>query len=333
MAADNKHIDWQKRDEGGDMIEGVVPISSMAMIDKVTALIESFFSGKAERTIEAYRLDLRDFMAFLNVGTVDDAARMLFSGAHGDANAIAYNYRAGLISRGFQAATINRRLASLRSLVRLAQTLGIVPWSLQVSNMKAEPYRDTRGPGRTAFQAMLDLVNDSRKAKHIRDRAILRLLHDLALRASELVSLNTSDVDLVAGTLSIIGKGKTQRSILSIPGPTRSALESWLEVRGKSSGPLFVNFDRTGKGNRLSRNGLYTVIVGLGRKVGVKTRPHGIRHLSITEACKLAQANGIDIEEVLDHSRHASVGTLLIYRDKERNVQGVIADLVARVTT
>jgi len=60
-------------------------------------------------------------------------------------------------------------------------------------------------------------------------------------------------------------------------------------------------------------------------------RPHGLRHLAITEAYKAAQANGMDLEEVLDFSRHKDVKTLMIYRDRDRNVQGQLAALVANV--
>jgi integrase/recombinase XerC len=49
-----------------------------------------------------------------------------------------------------QAATINRRLAALRSLVKLTNTLGLVSWTLAVENVKAQAYRDTRGPGLNA---------------------------------------------------------------------------------------------------------------------------------------------------------------------------------------
>jgi len=70
----------------------------------------------------------------------------------------------------------------------------------------------------------------------------------------------------------------------------------------------------------------------LGEKIGVKTRPHGIRHSAVTEAVKKAQQNGLDLEEVLDFSRHRDVRTLLIYRDRERNVQGKLSELVADST-
>ena len=64
-------------------------------------------------------------------------------------------------------------------------------------------------------------------------------------------------------------------------------------------------------------------------QVGLKVRPHGLRHTAITEACKLAQAKGMGLEEGLDFSRHRDVKVLMVYRDRERNVQGQLATLVA----
>src|SRR3989304_2991588 len=58
-------------------------------------------------------------------------------------------------------------------------------------------------------------------------------------------------------------------------------------------------------------------------------RPTGLRHTAITEACKLAQAKGMGLEEGLDFSRHRDVKVLMVYRDRERNVQGQLATLVA----
>ena len=37
----------------------------------------------------------------------------------------------------------------------------------------------------------------------------------------------------------------------------------------------------------------------------------------------------MSLEEVLDFSGHADVRTLMIYRDRERNVQGKLAALVS----
>jgi integrase/recombinase XerC len=242
---------------------------------------------------------------------------------------VALAWKASLQERRLQAATINRRLAALRSLVQLARTLGIVPWALEVQNVRAESYRDTRGPGLSGVRLLLNEVESRRDKKALRDRAALRLLYDLGLRRSEVVALDVDDLDLDAGTVAVLGKGRTQKTKLTLPGPTKEAIRQWLEARGTEMGPLFTNLDRAGKGCRLTGTSLYRLVRRLGEKVGLRVRPHGLRHTAITEACKLAQAKGLGLEEVLDFSRHRDVKVLMVYRDRERDVQGQLATLVA----
>ena len=292
-------------------------------------LVAAFLSGRNERTRKAYRQDLEDFRAFVGAEDLDATARLLLARGHGAANELALAYKAELRGRGLAPATINRRLAALRSMVKLARTLGLVPWTLEVDNAKTKTYRDTRGPGREGFCRLLEAV-EGRHAKAVRDRAILRLLFDLALRRAEVVGLDVEDVDLAEATVSILGKGREEPETLTLPAKTTEVLRGWLEVHPVGTGPLFVNFDRAGKGaSRLTATGLYLMVRRLGRKTGIQARPHGLRHAGITEAVKLAQVNGYGLEEVLDFSRHANVKTLLVYRDRERNVQGKLAELVA----
>ena len=292
-------------------------------------LVDAFLSGVSELTRRAYGQDLEDFRAFVGAEDLDAAAAALLSQAPGQANALALSWRNQLKERGLSPATVNRRLAALRSLVKLGRTMGLVSWSLEVPNEKTRAYRDTRGPGRSGFQGLMDQVNGSQEPKAHRDRAILRLLYDLGLRRAEIARLDREDVDLEAGTLAVLGKGRREKEALSLPAPTAEVLGKWLEARGDADGPLFVNFDRAGKGGRLTPRAINYLVTGLGRKAGVKVTPHGLRHTAITEAVKGAQANGIGLEEVLDFSRHADVKTLMIYRDRERNVQGQLAALVA----
>ncbi len=261
------------------------------------------------------------------MGKVSEAAHLLLSRGHGNANALAW--KASLQERRLQAATINRGLAALRSLVQLAMTLGIVPWKLEVQNVRAESYRDTRGPGRNGVRLLLDEIERRKEKKAIRDLAALRLLYDLGLRRSEVVGLDVDDAGLEVGTVAILGKGRTQKTSLTLPGPTKEAIQQWLEARGMEPGPLFTNLDRAAKGYRLTGTSLYRIVRRLGERVGLKVRPHGLRHTAITEACKVAQANGMGLEEVLDFSRHRDVKVLMVYRDRERDVQGQLATLVA----
>ena len=99
-------------------------------------LLAAFLSGRSDCTRRAYSQDLDDFRRFLGADIVSEAAHLLLSRGHGNANALALAWRANLQERRLQAATINRRLAALRSLVQLARTLGIVPWTPEVRNLK-----------------------------------------------------------------------------------------------------------------------------------------------------------------------------------------------------
>ena len=55
-------------------------------------------------------------------------------------------------------------------------------------------------------------------------------------------------------------------------------------------------------------------------------RPHGLRHTAVTTA--LDATNG-DVRSVRRFSRHADIGTVLIYDDERKDEGGRIADLVA----
>src|SRR5262249_37287337 len=148
-----------------------------------------------------------------------------------------------------------------------------------------------------------------RDAKGLRDRALLRLLFDLGLRRAEAVRLDVADLDLQAGTVEVLGKGRSQKVRLTLPGPTRGALAAWLAARGSEPGPLFTSCDRAGKGSgRLTGAAVYTIVRRLGNKAGLgAVRPHGLRHAAITEALDLTNGDGRAVQRF---SRHRDLGRL-----------------------
>ncbi len=112
-----------------------------------TDLVRAFLSGRNERTVKAYSQDLSDFRIFMGASTMDEAAKVLLANGHGPANATALAYKTHLLEHGLQSATVNRRLAALRSLVQLARIMGLVPWHLEVRNVSGhEGARDARVP-------------------------------------------------------------------------------------------------------------------------------------------------------------------------------------------
>ncbi len=287
-----------------------------------TSLLAAFLEGRSPRTLAAYRADLGDFCRFLGASTLEEASAAILSRPHGAANALALAYRANLLDRQLAPATVNRRLAALRSLSLLARTLGLVSWRLEVPSIPTQPYRDTRGLGRHAVRRLLHLLETPQDPKRRRDRAMLRLLHDLGLRREEVVSLDLEHVNLDVGSVAVLGKGRRERERLTLPEPTTAALRDWIAVRGSKPGPLFLNFDRAGKGRRLTGTSLYRIVHALGASLGLDLRPHGIRHAAITEALDVT---GGDVRAVQRFSRHRDVRTLLLYDDARQDLGGDIA--------
>ena len=289
-------------------------------------LVALFLSGRKATTLTAYRASLDDFARSIHAASAAHAASMLLSLPHGEANHLALRYRSDLIERGLAASTVNLRLAALRSLVKLARTLGLVAWSLGVQNVRSEAYRDTKGPGPEGFRQVLSRTESRADRKGIRDAAIVRLLHDLALRRAEVVGLDVEDVDLDGFTIAVTGKGKTEETRLTLPVPTATALRIWLDVRGDEDGPLFTNVDRARKGNRLTGRSVHRFVKSLGDVVGLRARPHGLRHSGITAALDLT--NG-DILAAQRFARHVDPRTTLRYDDNREDIAGQVARLVA----
>jgi integrase/recombinase XerC len=102
------------------------------------------------------------------------------------------------------------------------------------------------------MRRLLGALEERKDAKAVRDRALLRLAFDLGLRRGELASLDLEHLALEAGTVAVLGKGQEGRELLTLPAETVAVLRAWLEQRGLEPGLLFVNFDRAGKGRRLT---------------------------------------------------------------------------------
>jgi integrase/recombinase XerC len=176
------------------------------------------------------------------------------------------------------------------------------------------------------MRQLLAALNEREDAKAARDRAILRLAFDLGLRRGELASLDLEHVDLEAGTVAVLGKGQEGRELLTLPPETVMVLRAWLEQRRLEPGPLFLNFDRAGKGRRLTSTSIYRVVRELGDQVDIRARPHGIRHAAITAVLDLSHG---DVRAAARFSRHGDIRTLTVYDDNRQELGGEMARLVA----
>lgn len=298
------------------------------------SLLNAFLSGRKRTTIRAYHQDLIHFAKYLDLPSTDEginkAASLLFSKEHGEANYLVLNYKNYMVEKGEAANTINGRLRTIRSMVKLARTLGLVNWTLDIENVKSKPYRDTKGPGLFGYRNIKEVAENRNDSKGIRDVAIMRLLYDLALRRGEVAAIDLNDINFENRILTITGKGRNEPEKRTLPEPTIKAIKSWVNIRGIQEGALFTNLDRAKKGDgRLTGTAIYYIVRGYGKKVDLTVRPHGLRHAAITEALRITNGN---YQMVQAFSRHADPRTLKIYDDNLQDLGGKVAKMLAAAT-
>ena len=280
---------------------------------------------RSPHTRRVYQKDIQNFLA--DLGT--ELGKFLTLDRHG-AYALVSRYKGDLIQKGLKSATINRRLAAIKSLVAYAYNCGHCEFMLEaVKSEKLSAYRDTSGVDPETFKRVLGGI-DRGTLKGIRDYALLILLWSNALRRSEVSKANIADFDPVAKTLRIFGKGKGNNAeTVSLGSGTVMAIESWLSARGEHQPDkaLFCSINPGYRDGCLSTQGIYNIVSTRCKDAGItKTMsPHRVRHSSITAAL---EATGGDVRRVQKLSRHSSLNTLLIYDDNRKNHQGEVTDIL-----
>jgi integrase/recombinase XerC len=302
----------------------------------VDDLLAAFLASLSANTRAAYDSDLRDYAKRMGFPGPELAMASLLAFGPGPANLRALEYRTALTTAGLATATIARRLSAIRAFVRLARTLGTIIWSIDCKSPKIESYRDTAGPGRDGWHQLRDFARRRTDTKGVRDLSIVRLLHDLALRRAEVISLDLEHVAVVrvvdnvapAVAIWVKGKGKTDRVRLDLPPPTALALEDWLRLRGPWPGPLYPRLDRPGAVGRLTGRSVARMIGRLGADAELprELHPHALRHQAITHAL---DKTGGNVRMVQRFSRHVNIQTLIKYDDRRTDPSADIARLVA----
>jgi integrase/recombinase XerC len=282
---------------------------------------------RSENTRRAYERDVNDFLKTMTgIPAVPDNVLEFLHLEERQAVSVVLKYKAKLIDKGLKEATVNRRLAAVKSLVEMGRKLGACHYSLEdIKGEKIVGYRDTTGVDRPTFERILQQCDRATKAG-ARDYALLRLLWGNALRRNEISQLNVQDFDPAGKTLRILGKGRgTQSEVVDLGVATVQAIADWLEGRGSFShdSPLFIALDSAHSGHRLSGDGICKMVVRHSESAGIKKQmsPHRIRHSAITAAL---DATDGDVRKVQKLSRHRNLNTLMVYDDNRgRNQQDV----------
>jgi integrase/recombinase XerC len=181
--------------------------------------------------------------------------------------------------------------------------------------------RGERRLPRVLTRTQIDVVLDDLEARAqgdsasaLRDRVIMELLYASALRVSELVGLDLSDVDDERRVVRVLGKGAKER-IVPFGLPAQRSLRAYLE-RGRPA--LLGAHAEAGsalllgpRGRRLSTRAVYSMVAGLLAELPGTgpSGPHTLRHTAATHLLD----GGADLRAVQEILGHASLGTTQIY--------------------
>jgi integrase/recombinase XerD len=265
--------------------------------------------GLSERTVAAYRRDLKGLITFLAVRGVDRPSAV---GA-GDLREFVYHLK----DRGLQPSSIRRAISASRTYFGYLLAEGLV--TADPTGRVELPRAGRRLPGvlsRDEVARILDAPDPSDRF-FWRDKAMLEFAYASGVRVSELISLKVRDVDLQEGLALVFGKGAKER-LVPVGRPALQAMIVYLrEIRPrlagqKTRGVVFLN----ARGGPLSRMGVWKILRRQVERAGLTRRvtPHTLRHSFATHLLE----GGADLASVQEMLGHADIVTTQIYTHVER---------------
>lgn len=265
----------------------------------------------AKNSLEAYKRDVLEFE-----GMIREKQNISLQEA---SNTEVVAYLLKLKNDGKSAATVNRKIASLRAFYNYL-TAGRIISNNPTANIKS-PKIERKSIEYLTLEEIDNLLDKpDRSPKGVRDRAILELLYATGIRVSEVVEMNIEDVNLRMGFVTCTGEHGKAR-IIPMGRPSRAAVEEYIyEVRpqflreaGDEEKALFVNYS----GTRLTRQGLWKLLKEYAKLAGLENRltPQTLRN---SFAVHMIQ-NGADLKSLQELLGHEDISATQIYLSVSKN--------------
>lgn len=253
----------------------------------------------SEHTLVAYSTDLEQFILFSEVSSLNDIAQLKSVFIRG--------WIVQLMDEGYSNKSVNRKLASLRTLFKWIRKEGI-----SVEN----PMSRIRGPKvekrLPSFAREQELGSD--RTKHLfnddfnglRDELMLELFYQTGIRLSELIGLTLQDIQ--SNNIKVLGKRNKER-IIPISSSLQQTLQRYIAVRTafQKCNRLFI----LENGKPLYPAFVYRKIHHmLGTLTTLDKRsPHVLRHTFATHMLN----NGAGLETLKALLGHASLAATQVY--------------------
>jgi integrase/recombinase XerC len=291
-------------------------------------------NDKAVLTVKGYISDLRCFVRWF-----EQTNREVFTLQAVTPTDVREYRQFLLVVETHKANTVNRRLASLATLMKWAKESGKIEHD-PTGNVHAVPQTNP-GPRyldkkeqyalQRAIEKDMQLARmryPKRWVSRQRDAAMVVFLLHTGLRLSEALTLQLSDVQLAERKGQVLvrqGKGGRARTVpLNVQ--ARKALQEWLAVRPGKGSHIWVQVEGE-PSDGLSNRSVQRVLVRIGQDAGLEhLTPHILRH---TFAKNLVDS-GVGLEKVAALLGHSNLNTTRIYvtpnqKDLEQAVEGLEA--------
>lgn len=274
----------------------------------------------SQRTLENYRLAVRDFLAWawseshsLDIlkASADDLDRYI---AH-------LQLEGGNLegSDGFRLkpGSIATYVAGVRAFYRALEWANAAQ-PPQVTSPRDPTPPEERRPALplSLYKRLLDHLSGA-EATIYRDRLAIRLMAEAGLRISEVINLSVEDVSLAERLLLVrAGKGGKQRS-LPLSRTLLQELESWLKLRlahaAAGEKAVLINLGgRKASGQRMTDKSLRKILNAHYRELGFPQRYYGahmLRHTAGTRFYKTSR----DLHATARLLGHTNINTSAIY--------------------
>lgn len=205
-------------------------------------------------------------------------------------------------------ATLARKFTTLRTFFKFLIINNVIQQS-PVQNMSGIK-KDNKMPLFLTEMEMQQLFN--LENIKLRDKAMIELLYSCGIRIEELVSLDIKNIDFIANTVIVFGKGKKER-IVPAGAKCIEALMNYIKERREIGlpydvrAPMFLNEHAKRLDQRTARRILHKLFIQAG--IVKKASPHTLRHTFATHILD----RGCDIRSVQEMLGHKNLSTTQIY--------------------
>ena len=264
----------------------------------------------SKNTLEAYKRDVQEFVTFEGSRGMTD----LLEASSTEIVAFLHSLK----NSGKSAATVNRKLASIRAFYNFLMNSGLVSSNptVDIKSPKIER-KELEYLTLEEVDKLIETPDDS--IRGIRDKAILEVLYATGIRVSELIEADLEDINMRMGFITCDGEQSKAR-IVPLGRPARAALEKYIyEARNAlvkentEEKALFVNY----YGNRITRQGLWKVLKEYGEKAGIEKSltPNIMRN---SFAVHMLQ-NGADLKSLQELMGHEDISATQAYLSVTKN--------------